>query len=704
MKKLRQINAVVLLVVLVCLGGTARSYAQSASSATVRGNVTDPAGQAVPNAKVVARNVDTGFERETLTSNEGLFEISNLPPGTYNVRADASGFAKAEATGVNIQVGDQRAVNFKLTLGTISTEITVVDSTPLIETTKTDSSTVINEQDMKGLPVLNSAATTFDDYAGLAVGTPGVRFDVSGNSLDLIGPGAYNDRGNMFNVDGGNITDQVVSVRDTVGAALDEVKEFQIITNNYNAEYGEAGSIIINVVTKSGTNTVHGSAHASFRGRNFAASNYFYNEFDPGAAVRRAPFQKQEWGVQAGGPFVKDKTFWFLNFDKVQQAVPLTLINQPPSGQAVTVTQPTKEILWTAKVDHKLFPNHQLMLRFNEDRAISDNLLVQIPQFAQPSSLVSSVIHDHTLNVGLVSSVGPHVVNEARFFWHRFLSQTPDKSSLPGVRTSNSYSGAAFCCPQGGLQHRYEYLDNITWTRGTHTIKGGVNISHFPYFSLFQQFHFGLWDLRRKTFSFAAGPGAVDTSNNISGLYVQDSWKIAPSLTLNYGVRWDYEDGAFKGGTIHAPGGGCFQANGIIPACSSDTNNWQPRVGLAWSPRSESGFMHFLFGGPDRSVIRASFAEVTQMAYLNVSLDSLNFDGKTLLTGKGPSNLPAPCTGPPPGCTNLGQYFPGVPPASALAPFIPTGFFGRVRPIAPNLKNPETRHFSLGKTTKTTQL
>src|SRR5713101_2788407 len=202
MKKLNHTIAGVLLAVVVCLGVTARSYAQSASSATILGNVLDPAGRTVPNVKVVARNVDTGLERETLTTSEGLYVIPTLPPGTYNVRVEASGFAKAEAKGVSIQVGDQRGVNFKLALASVTTEITVTATTPLVETSKTDASTVINENDMKGLPVLNSPASTFDDYAGLAVGTPGVRFDVSANSLDLIGPGAYNDRGNLFNLVG----------------------------------------------------------------------------------------------------------------------------------------------------------------------------------------------------------------------------------------------------------------------------------------------------------------------------------------------------------------------------------------------------------------------------------------------------------------------------------------------------------------------
>ncbi len=692
-------------VAMVCLWHAQPTYGQGAT-ATIRGTVLDPQGKAVPNAKVTARKVDTGQERGTTTSDEGIYVIPSLAPGVYDMRVEATGFNKGEIKGMNLQVGAVRDVNFNLALAGVTTEVKVSAAPPLVETTKTDVSTVINDKQMEGLPVLTSAIGPLNDYAVLAQNSPGVHFDFSNNSFDLIGPGAYNNRGNLVNIDGGNITDQVVSTRDTLGASLGEVKEFQIITNNYNAEYGQAGSLIINVVTKSGTNAFHGTAFAAFRGRNLGASNYFYNEFDSAAAVRRAPFQKQNWGVNAGGPFIKDKTFWFVNFEKVHQSIPLTLVNQAPDFRhSVTVDQPTNEILWSAKVDHRLSQNHQLSLRINFDRQLNDNVLVQISHFASPASLTSFVINDNTFNAGLVSTVTPRVVNEARFFWHRFLNLLPTKSSVPGQRGSDFYLGAAFCCPQGGRQNRYQFVDNITWSRGTHTIKSGVNISDFPYFSLFQQFHFGVWEgfpspgatlspttcntstgtgNCPNTFTFALGPGAVHTGDVISGLYVQDSWKIKQNLTLNYGIRYDYENGAFRGGTVERAGGGCFQANGIIPACSSDNNNWQPRVGLAWSPRFETGFLHAVFGGPDRSVIRASIAEVTELAYLNISLDSLNFDGVTLLT----KSL-AVTTGP----SGLLQYFPGAPPASALASGSST-FFGRIRPTSDHLKNPESRHLS----------
>jgi len=731
---------IVLLALVSAISLIAATNGWAQATATIRGIVLDPQLAAVPNATVAARNVDTGIERSTVTTAEGYYTIPNLAPGTYDVRAEAAGFAKAEAKGVKLQVGDLKDVNFKLAIAAAAARVVVTGETPLVETTKTDTSTVINDKEMAGLPILTGfqGTTTFNDYNTLAATAPGVRYDFSGNNFDLIGPGAYNDRGNLINIDGGNIIDQVVSTRDALGASLSEVKEFQVISNNYNAEYGQAGNLIINVVTKSGTNDIHAEAHSDFRGRNLAASNWFYNATSPDAAFRRAPFQKYIWGVNAGGPFIKDRTFWFANFEKVHQKVPETLTKQAPDfTRSVTISQPTDEILWTLKFDHEITKANHLTVRFNEDRFVVDNLLVQISSFASPDSLTLEGIHDHTLNVGVVSNITPHLVNEGRFFWHRFLNVLPTKTSLPGEKGPNFYFGAAFCCPQGGLQHRYEGIDNVTYVKGTHTFKTGFNISHFPYFSLFQQFHFGRYEGFGKAaacaagvtppagsgagctaaslgtapnlptqFTIGTGPGTVDARDNIYGVYAQDSWKIRPNVTINYGLRYDVEDGAFKGGTVTKTGlgacpagisaqlcaniygstrtGGCFQGNGIISACGKDHNNVQPRLGIAWSPRFDSGFLHWVFGGPDRSVIRASVAEVTELAYLNIVLDSLNFDGKTLSTAtvKAPAVL---------------AFFPNMPDPGVLAAALPpaSGFSGRVRPISDHIRNAETRHYSL---------
>jgi hypothetical protein len=423
----------------------------------------------------------------------------------------------------------------------------------------------------------------------------------------------------------------------------------------------------------------------------------------------RAAFYKHEYGVTAGGPFLKNRVFWFVSYEQPHQGSPLTLT---PFNIPVTVNQPTKELLWSAKVDANLTANNLLTVRYNVQRDLNNNILSQTGPNTDPSSLVSDIGHDNVLNVGLVTTVTTHIVNQARFFWHRSLTQTTTDSTLPAQKFANGYTGANFCCPLGGLQNRYQYLDDVTWTHGTHTLKAGMNISHFPYNSLFQQYHYGLYQgfsqvggtptnpiLRPGQFTVGLGTGFVESSDTIYGLYAQDTWRLKPTLTLNYGLRYDYENGAFKGGTIQNSSvkGGCLQGNGLIPACSSDNNNFQPRFGIAWNPNFENAALHTVFGDHGKSVIRGSGGVMTQMAILNVPLDSLNFDGVTLLTQTAAAT-PSTCFNPngtpntstaDPNCLTL-QAYPNAPSkaASGAAAGASGGGFGRVRPISNTIKNP----------------
>src|SRR3984957_1271245 len=705
------------------------AYAQSSAFATITGRVLDPKAASVPNAAVTATNTETGSTRSTQTTNDGLYRFDNLVPGLYDVSIEAGGFTKAVAKSVKLQVGEQRDVNFNLELEGQKQSVMVTSELPLIEQSKTDTSTVIDEKDVADLPTTTSFAGLggiSNDYEGLAESARGVRYDYPGLSFDILGPGAINSRGLTVNLDGGNISDQVVSSRDSLGASVEEVKEFQVLTNNYNAEYGQAGNVILNVITKSGTNAIHGDAHAYFRGRNLGASDFFYNQTacdptitgsgscdnkaDAGFPASRAPFFKHEEGFTAGGPFIKDRLFWFASLERAAQAQPETLT---PFGTSVTTSVPTTELLWSAKVDAKLTDKHQLSIRYNIQRDIISNVVVQTGPAVDPSGLTAAVLHDNVLNIGMVSTLSPHPVNEARFFPHRVLSQTADVSVLPGEQLPGGYFGSDFCCPQGAFQQRFQYVDNFSWSHGSHTMKAGTNISHFPYQSLFQQYHFGLFsnfaaggctnslfpqaDGQCPTqFTTGAGPGFVSAFDTIYGAYVQDTWQVRPNIVVNYGLRYDYEDGAFRGGTIPGSGGTCFESNGLIPACGQDKNNWQPRLGIAWSPNFQSGPLHALFGDQGRSVVRASGAVVTEMAYLNIALDSLNFDGKNLLTASIAANdcfqangSPNPAPANAQQCAVLGAY-PHAPAPASLIPFTggSVANFGRVRPISPTIKNP----------------
>ncbi len=718
---------IILTAVVLC--SVSGAHAQSAGFATITGRALDPKGSSVPRATITATNSETGIKRTTQTTNDGLYRFENLPPGLYNVNIDAAGFAKAEVSGVKLQVGEQRDINFNLTLEGQQQSVLVTSELPLIESSKTDTSTVIDEKDVADLPTTTSFAGLggiSNDYEGLAASAPGVRYDYTGLSFDILGPGAVNSRGLTVNLDGGNISDQVVSSRDALGASVEEVREFQVLTNNYNAEYGQAGNVILNVITKSGTNAIHGDAHAYFRGRNLGASDFFYNQTacdptltgpgscdnkaDAGFPDSRAPFFKHEEGFTAGGPFVKDRLFWFASLERAAQAQPETLT---PFGTSITTSVPTTELLWSGKVDAKLTDKHQLNIRYNLQRDTTSNLIVQTGPAVDPSGLTSQVAHDNVLNIGMVSALTPHTVNEARFFWHRLLSQTPDVSTNPGEQLPGAYVGANFCCPQGAFQQRFQYIDNFSWSHGSHTMKAGLNISHFPYQSLFQQFHFGLYSnfaaggctnsifsqangLCPTQFTTGAGPGFVSAFDTIYGVYLQDTWQFRPNIVVNYGIRYDYEDGAFRGGPIPGTNGTCFQSNGLISVCGQDKNNWQPRLGIAWSPNFQSGPLHMLFGDQGKSVVRLSGAVVTEMAYLNIALDSLNFDGKNLLTAAiaandcfQPNGSPNSAPANPQACAVLNAY-PHAPSPASLIPFTggSVANFGRIRPISPTIKNP----------------
>jgi hypothetical protein len=693
---------------LLCCLPVILANAQSASTAQISGSVVDPQGAVVAGAKVTATNQSTGVGRSVTTTSTGNYAIPNLTPGTYSVKVEAKGFVAGDVKNINLNLGDQRDLSFKLNIAGTAESVEVTTTAPLIETTKTDVSSSVTSLDMERLPTLAGAGGVVNDYAQLALTAPGVKSDTSGLTTDLIAPGSINNRGNLYNVDGANITDQLVSGRDSTGASVDEVQEFQVITNNYNAEYGQASGLILNAITKSGTNGVHGEGHMYFRGRNLGASDPFYNDglfanalprsvpsitaphcpdsdFTAGVLTSlsgcdRAAFHRKEGGFTVGGPFIKNKLFWFTSFEMSRQGVPLTLT---PFGNAQTVQSPNNNLLYSGKMDYKISNNHSLSVRYAVDRFRSSNVIVQTGLNVSPDDLTSSTVNNASLNVGLVSSLKPNLINEARFVFYRFVTATSDNSSAPGViHPDGTQTGADFCCPQGGLQKRYQYIDNLTWIRGNHTMKYGFNISYYPWNSLFPQFHFGQYvtnaaDNAATSFTIAFGPGEVTSKDNIYGFYAQDTWKLTRKLTVNYGLRWDYEAGAFKGGKIPGPNGTCFMGNGLIPACSSDKNNFQPRLGFTYSPW-------------DKTLIHAGVAETTMLAFNNVVLDSLNFDGTTLFTVTIDGSTPA-------GQAVL-NAFPNAPSAALLAPFAPANptNFGRIRPISDHLRNPEMRMVNFG--------
>lgn len=673
----------VLFLSILLLALTALSFAQATATGSFVGRVTDPTGKEIAGAKVTATNMATHFSRTVETTSAGYYALPGLLPGTYDVSVEASGFG-ATKTQAPLNVGDSQVVDFNLHPGSSGSA-----DPPLLQPTRTDMSSVVNGLDLRLLPVFASSGGGINDFTQLALITPGMKLDTSGNApffasgqatgvsqVELIGPGSINFRYNQYNITGLNITDQVTGGRNGVGASVEEVQEFQVLAANYDAQYGQAGGFLLNAVTKSGSNTFHGDGHVYFRGRNLAASNPFYNlalaaAGTPIEGARRAPFHRQEGGLAVGGPMIKDRLFWFANFEISHQGAPVILT--PPSGNVI-LEQPTGNQLYSGRLDYKLSDRHTLFLRVAYEHYSQDNQIVSTGSNVTQDGLTDFSQTEIGFNAGLTSTLSPFLVNQAGFSFFHMSNDLSPKSTLPAQFHPTFFSGANFLTPESALQKRFQFLDNLTWVHGRHTVKAGFDVSVYPWTNHNQEFAFGQYLVNALNvpiaFTFAAGPGVVEAQDTLVGLFLQDSWRITPKLTLNYGLRYDVEAGAFDGGT-QSGGGGCRQANGLIPACSSDHNNFQPRVGIAYAP-----WPHTVF--------RASFTETTQVAINSLVLNSRLFDGvnQRTITTANPAVLAA---------------FPNFPSAAVLAPVVPPVGppFGRVRPISSHLRNPEVRSVNL---------
>ena len=316
-----------LVALLFALSPTGRLVAQS-STGSITGNIVDSSGGGVPGASVSTRNVDTGAVRSATSGAAGQFTFPNLVVGNYAVSAELSGFSPAKVANVNVSVGSDSTVRLVLEPAGVSATVTVTSEAPLVETTKSGVSSVVNENLVKNLP------TNGRNFLDVVLSTPGVVKD-NFRVGDLVFAG---QRGtlNSLVVDGtdnnntffGQALGRTGSGRAPYQFSLDSVKEFQVNTSSYSAEYGRAGAAVINVVTKSGTNDLHGNGYYFYRDKRLNAKEYF----DAINGRAKSPYHYDQFGATLGGPVLRDRLFFFANYDGQRNSVPNTVILSVPSG------------------------------------------------------------------------------------------------------------------------------------------------------------------------------------------------------------------------------------------------------------------------------------------------------------------------------------------------------------------------------------
>jgi hypothetical protein len=658
---------------LALLGSFSFPLAAQVATAEVSGTVFDTTGAAVANAKVTATNVATNVSRDTVSDNSGNYILSFLQPGDYTLTVEAPGFRRLVQTGVALQINQQARVDLTLQLGQVAETLEVTGQAPLLESESSSLGTVVNQKLVNALP-LNGR--NFIQLAILSPGVNGVGYSATGTIMSGTRPddrrpgteifsNGNREGSNNFLYDGIDDNERL-TLSIVLRPAVEAVREFKIQTNLYSADVGRNSGAVVDVITKSGTNQLHGSAFEFLRNSAMDARNFF----SPKGTVFPS-FRLNQFGGSLGGPIVlpkiyngKDKTFFFIDYEAYRRAsqqlqlgnIPTMRMRSGDFSETATIYDPlttrpnpagsgfirdafagnqipasrwdpvsakmvnaypapmnasrfnnylanlVQNQDWNqgdVRVDHQITPRDNIFARWaiqnTETRVPSTYPPVSIPGISQPVNLSdeaafagTSFSPDQHAVFSYAKVITPRLVNEFRAGFNRFrldytadqyrpngqlgnqlgvpnANVTPNEQNLP-IFSPSAYLGIGQTrsLPIYRRENTFQYLDNMTYTVGKHTLKWGADFRRRQ-LTIYQtnqgngRFNFSpaLTDSRQPAgsggdsmASFLLGYGTLiahDYTMNWPGerglevgTYFADDWRVTKNLTLNIGLRWDY--------------------------------------------------------------------------------------------------------------------------------------------------------------------
>jgi len=598
----------------------ANIFAQAGGVASISGTVLDPSGAVVANAKVVVSSASKGEVRSIQTNDAGAFTAPALVPGPgYKMTVTAPGFAQNELKDIDLQVGQSLELKVSLSVAQNAISVDVSAAAELIDDRKTDVSQVVTQQQISDLPINGRRVDSF------VLLTPGVTNDATFGLLSFRGVAGNN----TFLLDGNDNTEQFYNEnggRTRIQSQLsqDAVQEFQVVSDNYSAEYGRAMGGVVNTVTKSGTNEVHGSGFYFFRSTGFDAK-------DPFAAFNPAE-KRVEGGGVVGGAIIRNKLFYLITGDLTYRQFPLVdsyvlagVVNtatQTWVGCAAPATaaqcnainallprfygqipRTDKNDLAFGKLDYKLNDRNTFVAEFNFLRWLSPNGIQTGLSSTSGAGITGN--GDDSVRVrngkfGWTAVPTNSIVNVFRFGVDTDRqADSFDQAELGGglgyldVSVGGVQLGPATYLPRvEPSETRHEYADDITWTKGKHSLKTGFNVARTEDYNYYISNAFGSFTYATPTtfaedytgnttgtkywsaYSQTFGNPVADYTITEYAWYVQDQWKIAPKLTLNMGLRWDKS---------HVPN---FPVvNSDFPGTShihTPNDDFAPRLGIAY--------------------------------------------------------------------------------------------------------------------------
>ena len=608
------------------------AYSQTAAAGTISGTVLDASGAVVPSASIVLHSTDTGVDHTTTTNSSGIYAATFLPPGNYTVTVNKTGFAKVVREGLTLEVGQTLTINLQLPVQTTQETVTVTAESPVVDTEKTEQSQVVDQNLVSNLPTLGRR---WDNFVLL---TPGVTTDGALVSYRGIS-GLYNN--NM--VDGANNNQAFFSEARgrssaTTGVpyiySLDALQEFQVSASNYSAEFGQAAGGVVNAITKSGTNAIHGDLFYYLRYPTLNALDSFNKSK---GIYTQSVKQQQQFGGSVGGAILKDKLFYFFNYDGSRKVFPISYTSSStyplPCPTPVTVAQCSSANSYLSsligsyaragvndigfgKLDYYLNSTNHISAAFDLDDYHAPNSYTSATTSNNGSVTTNGpiVLHERFFVTNWDSTLRPNILNNLRYQWGVDDEVTGSNSGGPSVSVASVTTyGMPNALPRPAFpdEHRNQIADTLSITKGKHQMKMGfdINVIHELAINLFQgggvysysgsaQTAFSNWVLDvygvnkgdgltgRHFNSFTqvtdpiTGVGKDDFHDNDYAGFFEDSWKVLPTLTLNLGVRYELQD-------VPQPP----KPNTLTPlttlyttTLNIDKNNFGPRIGIAWNP------------------------------------------------------------------------------------------------------------------------
>ncbi len=664
MKVLR--NRAVLLALAGCIFSVLSVQKVYGQAASITGRVSDPSGAAIPDAQLALKNTGTSATLNTTSDGQGRYTMPDLSIGNYDITVTKTGFQTAVRAGITVTVGSAQTIDFQLTIGQTNQSVNVSAEVSQVETTNANVSSLVNQTQMRELP-LNGR-----DWEQLILLAPGVStYPSGGNSALTSVANAYSisgtrPEGYSNQLDGEDMLNwwQRNAGGDVTGTTLgiDAIAEFQTLTGTYGAQNSGNGGAIIGV-TKSGTNDFHGSAYEFFRNSDLDTRGFF-----DGASV--PPFRRNQFGGTFGGPIKKNKIFFFMNYEGIQQILDTTYINYVPTPRYVTDScsapctvnpasaamlalypaanaglfngnpdvgvyksiggEYTPENFGVMRLDYNISDKDAFFARYEADFG---NRTTNAGLGLWP---VYDTTHNQFFTIGERHVFSPTLVNQFTASYSRPLTYETQPSqhpalqifspgrydayvAVPGIGANLTPLGASFVTPFQYLQNKFTEKDDLTWIKGAHTLRIGGMFQRqqlapnvLVFWNGFYIFSGGIpagpsgtpcasaaqCFLEGQPFLFEGAPnggtnGYRSERYDAVQPYFQDDWKITSRLTINLGLRYDWETNPIEQHNLFynvaqsaTQAGPPFASTFINVPHAYQTNpsnkNFDPRVGLAW--------------------------------------------------------------------------------------------------------------------------